>query len=150
MTEKYVETLRLMTHAWQCDHLGHVNLSFYMGWFGDAVMSTAALYGWPREQMMAEQGGIAAVKAEVEYQAELLAGEMVRMESAVESIGERKIVFRHRLIRVGDGKQVTAARMTAVCIDLVKRRSRPFPQSFVASICEAFDIAPDSPKEVAA
>jgi len=32
MTEKYVETLRLMTQAWQCDHLGHVNVSFYMGW----------------------------------------------------------------------------------------------------------------------
>lgn len=58
MTEKYVETLRLMTHAWRCDHLGHVNLSFYMGWIGDAAMSMAALHGWPREQMMAEQGGI--------------------------------------------------------------------------------------------
>jgi uncharacterized protein (TIGR00369 family) len=108
MAENYIETLRLMTQAWQCDHLGHVNVSFYMGWIGDAAFAVAALHGWPREQMMAEQAGVAAVKAEVDYQAELRGGDLVRMESTVESIGERKIVFRHRLIRnrrrqTGDG-----------------------------------------------
>jgi acyl-CoA thioester hydrolase len=150
MTDKYVETLRLMTQAWQCDHLGHVNVSFYMGWIGDAAFAVAALHGWPREQMMAEQAGVAAVKAEVDYQAELRGGDMVRMESAVESIGERKIVFRHRLIRVGDDTQAMAARLTGVCIDLVKRQSRPFPHSFVTRIAETFAIEPLAPKEAAA
>ncbi|NES95296.1 MAG: hypothetical protein F6K32_08700, partial [Desertifilum sp. SIO1I2] len=42
---------------------GHVNVSFYMGWIGDAAFAVAALHGWPREQMMAEQAGVAAVKA---------------------------------------------------------------------------------------
>lgn len=150
MTEKYIETLRLMTQAWQCDHLGHVNVSFYMGWIGDAAFAVAALHGWPRDQMMAEQAGVAAVKAEVDYQAELHGGDLVRMESTVESIGERKIVFRHRLIRVGDDKQVMAARLTGVCIDLVQRRSRPFPPSFVARIAETFGIEPVAPREAAA
>lgn len=150
MTQKYVETLRLMTQAWQCDHLGHVNVSFYMGWIGDAAFAMAALHGWPREQMMAEQAGVAAVKAEVDYQAELRGGDMVRMESTVESIGERKIVFRHRLIRVGDEKQAMAARLTGVCIDLQQRRSRPFPVSFVDRIADTFGITPITPKEAAA
>lgn len=150
MAEKYVETLRMMTQAWQCDHLGHVNVSFYMGWIGDAAFAIAALHGWPREQMMAEQAGVAAVKAEVDYQAELRGGDMVRMESTVESIGERKIVFRHRLVRVGDEKQAMAARLTGVCIDLVGRRSRPFPQSFVTRIVDSFGIVPIAPKEAAA
>lgn len=150
MSEKYVETLRLMTQAWQCDHLGHVNVSFYMGWIGDAAFAVAALHGWSRDQMMQEQAGVAAVKAEVEYRAELRGGDMVRMESTVESIGERKIVFRHRLIRVGDEKQAMAARLTGVCIDLVQRRSRPFPQSFVTRIADTFGIVPIAPKEAAA
>ncbi|WP_341896958.1 thioesterase family protein [Ferrovibrio terrae] len=150
MAEHYVETLRLMTQAWQCDHLGHVNVSFYMGWLGDAAFAVAAMHGWPREQMMAEQAGVAAVKAEVDYQAELRGGDMVKMESTVESIGERKIVFRHRLIRVGDDRQAMAARLTGVCIDTVQRRSRPFPASFVARIVETFGIEPVAPKEAAA
>lgn len=150
MTERYIETLRMMTQAWQCDHLGHVNVSFYMGWIGDAAFAVAAMHGWPREQMMAEQAGVAAVKAEVDYQAELRGGDMVRMESTVESIAERKIVFRHRLIRVGDEKPAMSARLTGVCIDLVQRRSRPFPPSFVARITESFGIVPIAPKEAAA
>ena len=150
MTEKYVETLRMMTQAWQCDHLGHVNVSFYMGWVGDAAFAMGAMHGWPREQMLAEQTGVAAVKAEVDYQAELRGGDMVRMESTVESIAERKIVFRHRLIRVGDEKLAMTARLTGVCIDLVKRRSRPFPQNFVARIVETFGIEQVAPKEAAA
>ena len=39
MAERYVETLRVLTQAWQCDHLGHVNVSFYMGWLGDAAFA---------------------------------------------------------------------------------------------------------------
>jgi acyl-CoA thioester hydrolase len=146
----YIETLRLMTQAWQCDHLGHVNVSFYMGWLGDAAFAIGAMHGWPREQMLAEQAGVAAVRAEVDYQAELRGGDMVRMESNVESIGERKIVFRHRLIRVGDDRQTMAARLTGVCIDLVQRRARPFPAAFVARIAETFGIHPVLPKEAAA
>lgn len=148
--ETYIETLRLMTQAWQCDHLGHVNVSFYMGWIGDAAFAMAALHGWPREQMMAEHAGVAAVKAEVDYLAELRGGDMVRMESTVESIGERKIVFRHRLIRIGDERQTMAARLTGVCIDLQKRRSRPFPASFVQRITGTFGITQIAPKEAAA
>jgi acyl-CoA thioesterase FadM len=86
----------------------------------------------------------------VDYQAELHGGDLVRMESTVESVGERKIVFRHRLIRVGDDRQVMAARLIGVCIDLVQRRSRPFPHSFVARIAETFGIEPIAPKEAAA
>ncbi len=72
------------------------------------------------------------------------------MESTVESIAERKIVFRHRLIRVGDEKQAMAARLTGVCIDLLQRRSRPFPPVFVERIAATFGIQPAAPKEVAA
>lgn len=150
MAERYVETLRLMTQAWQCDHLGHVNVSFYMGWIGDAAFALSAMHGWTREQAAAENAGVAAVRAEVDYQAELRGGDMVRMESTVESIGERKIVFRHRLIRVGDDKLAMSARLTGVCIDTVLRRSRPLPQGFVARIVETFGITPMAPKEAAA
>jgi acyl-CoA thioester hydrolase len=150
MAERYIETLRLMTQAWHCDHLGHVNVSFYMGWLGDAAFALGAMHGWTREQVAAENAGVAAVRAEVDYQAELHGGDLVRMESTVESIAERKIVFRHRLIRVGDEKQAMAARLTGVCIDLLQRRSRLFPPVFVDRIAATFGIQPAAPKEAAA
>lgn len=150
MTERYVETLRMMTQAWQCDHLGHVNVSFYMGWLGDAAFAMLAMHGLNREQSAAENLGVAAVRAEVDYQAELRGGDMVRMETTVESIAERKIVFRHRLLRVGDDRLAMSARLTGVCLDLASRKSRAFPAGFVARIGDTFGIEPAAPREAAA
>jgi len=150
MAEKYVETLRLITHAWQCDHMGHVNVGFYMGWLGDAAFALLSMYGLNRAQAAAENLGAAAVRAEVDYQAELHGGDMVRLETTVESIGERKIVFHHRLIRIGDEKQVMAARVIGVCIDTVQRKSRAFPREFTDRIAATFGIQPAAPKEAAA
>jgi acyl-CoA thioester hydrolase len=150
MADKYVETLRLMPQDWDCDHLGHVNVRSYMGWIGDAAFSLWAMHGLGRDESLAENVGVAAVRAEVDYQAELRGGDVVRMETTVESIGERKIIFRHRLIRVADDKQVMGARLTGVCLDLGQRKSRPFPQGFAGRIAETFGIEPTSPKGAAA
>lgn len=150
MAERYVETLRIMTQAWQCDHLGHVNVSFHMGWLGDAAFAMLAMHGLDRARCDAEGLGVAAVRAEVDYRAELRGGDLLRMETTVESIGERKIVFLHRLIRTGDEQVAMTARLTGVCLDTVARRSRPFPPAFVERIAAAFDIAPVLAKGVAA
>jgi acyl-CoA thioester hydrolase len=150
MAERYVETLRLITQAWQCDHMGHVNVGFYMGWLGDAAFAMLALHGLDREQAAAEKLGAAAVRAEVDYQSELRGGDMVRLETTVESIGERKIVFHHRMIRIGDEKQIMRARVIGVCIDTVQRKSRAFPTAFIERVANAFSIEPALPKSVAA
>ncbi len=150
MADRYVETLRIMTQAWQCDHLGHVNVSFYMGWLGDAAFAMLAMHGLDRARCTEEGLGVAAVRAEVDYRAELRGGDLLRMESSVESIGERKIVFLHRLIRIGDEQVAMTARLTGVCLDTAARKSRPFPPAFVAQIAAAFDISPVVTKGVAA
>ncbi len=150
MAERYVETLRLMAQAWQCDHLGHVNVSFYMGWLGDAAFAMLALHGLGRVAAAAEGLGVAAVRAEIDYRAELRGGDMVRMESTVESIAERKIEFRHRLLRMDDEAVAMTARLTGVCLDLAARKARPFPQAFIDRIAATFDLQPAQPKEAAA
>lgn len=150
MAERYIETLRIMTQAWQCDHVGHVNASFYMGWLGDAAFAMLAMHGLERAQCQAEGLGVAAVRAEIDYRAELQGGDLLRMESSVESVGERKIVFLHRLVRVGDERLAMTARLTGVCLDTRTRKSRPFPPAFVERIAAAFGIAPVLPKGVAA
>lgn len=142
MASRYIETLRLMTQAWQCDHLGHVNVSFYMGWLGDAAFAMLALHGLGREQAAEAGLGVAAVRAEIDYKAELRGGDLVRMESTVESIAERKIVFSHRLVRTGDEVTAMAARLTGVCLDLATRRARPFPSGFIGAIGSAFEVVP--------
>ena len=54
------------------------------------------------------------------------------------------------MIRVGDEKLAMSARLTGVCIDLVKRRSRAFPSDFVERIAATFGITPLAPKSAVA
>lgn len=134
---EFIETLQVVAQAWQCDHLGHVNVSFYMGWLGDAAFAMLALHGLHREEAAAQGLGVAAVRAEVDYLSELKAGDLVRMESAIESLSQRKIVFRHRLRRIGDSRLAMRAKLTAVCMDLATRKARPFPSGFPKRIGQA-------------
>jgi len=137
----YIETLQVVAQAWQCDHLGHVNVSFYMGWLGDAAFAMLALHGLHREEAARQGLGVAAVRAEVDYLSEIKAGDLLRMESAIEALGEKKIVFRHRLRRIGDGREAMRAKLTAVCMDLGTRKSRPFPAGFPKRIAGAAGAA---------
>lgn len=150
MSDRYIETLRLMTQAWQCDHLGHVNVSFYMGWLGDAAFAALAMHGMSRAQCAAEGLGVAAVRAEIDYRSELRGGDMVRMETTVESVADRKMVFRHRLIRIGDEREAMTAKLVAVCMDLTTRKSRAFPQDFIERIAATFGISPGTKQGAAA
>ena len=126
---RYVETLRFMVHQWECDEFGHVNVRAYMGWVADAALSRLSALGFDHAVASRQGLGFAGVRAEVDFLHELNGGDVVRMETALETVGERKLTFRHRMRRVGDEVEVLAARITVVCLDLEARRARPFPEA---------------------
>jgi acyl-CoA thioester hydrolase len=133
----YTETLRFMVQQWHCDHLGHCNVQFYMGWAGDAAFSLAARIGLDRETAERARVGLVAVRAELDFRGELHAGDLVAAESAVEALAERKLVLRHRFRRAADGAAVLHARMVAICMDLERRRATALPGA-VASAARAY------------
>jgi acyl-CoA thioester hydrolase len=129
----YVETLRVMVQQWQCDHLGHCNAQFYMGWAADAAFAVAARLGLDRDAKKRLRLGVVAARAELDFRGELRAGDFVAVESAIESLAARKLVLRHRFRRLSDGRDVLDARMVAVCMDLEQRRAAPLPASVRAA-----------------
>jgi len=144
----YTETLRFMVQQWHCDHLGHCNAQFYMGWAADAAFSLTGRLGLDRQAAEQSRLGLVAVRAELDFRGELRGGDLVVVESAIEALGERKLHLRHRFRRAADGGPVFDARMIGVCMDLERRRATAFPTAFIAA-ARAYLMPEASPEPVA-
>ena len=74
---KYIETFRAVVYPWHCDHIGHMNVMWYVGKFDEATWCFMTDLGLTPSLLRAEGRGMAAVKQEISYARELLAGDVV-------------------------------------------------------------------------
>jgi len=66
-----------------CDHMGRMNVMWYVGKFDEASWQLFASVGLSRSRMQKENRGVAGVKQHIEYKRELRAGDVVTVRSAV-------------------------------------------------------------------
>lgn len=123
------ETLRLMVQPAHCDHLGHVNVSQYMGWSADAAFSLMSELGFDRTQAEADGACIVAARCEIEFLREIRPGDVVAMTTGVADLSERRVLWQHRLRIVGSDIEAMRSRLQTACIDAVSRRARPLPRA---------------------
>jgi acyl-CoA thioester hydrolase len=120
-------TYRGTVYPWQCDHMGHMNVMWYVGKFDEATWQLLSLVGLSRSRLEKEDGGMAAVEQHIEYKRELRAGDLVTIRSRVLEVREKVIRFQHEM--TNDESQELAAVTTLVGIhmDLTARKARPLP-----------------------
>lgn len=118
-----IETHLGRVAASECDQLGHMNVQHYVAKVSDAAWHVMASIGITPAYIRERRRALAAVKQEVLYLKELLAGDLVRMESGVLDVSERKITFFHRLSNVETGQLAMKSKVFTVMMDLDARRS---------------------------
>jgi len=55
-------TYRGMVHQWHCDHMGHMNVMWYVGKFDEATWNLGALMGMTSQYLLEAKRGMAAVE----------------------------------------------------------------------------------------
>jgi acyl-CoA thioester hydrolase len=127
LTPPFIVTYRGTVYPWQCDHMGHMNVMWYVGKFDEASWQLLAMIGLTPSRFQHDGAGMAAVEQRVEYKRELRAGDVVTIRSAVRTVDNKAITVVHELLN-DDGGEV-AARMTlvGVHIDALGRKARPLP-----------------------
>jgi acyl-CoA thioester hydrolase len=125
-------TYRGTVYPWHCDHMGHMNVMWYVGKFDEATWNLLARIGLTPTLVRNEPIGMAAVDQRLTYKRELLAGDVVEVVSRILEIGDKMIRFRHEMRNAGDGDLAATCEITALHIDRVTRRSRPFPAEVLA------------------
>jgi len=124
---KPISTYRGAIYPYQCDHMGHMNVMWYVGKFDEATWNLMAAIGITPSYMREEQRGVAGVAQNIAYKRELFAGSIVEIRSHFVSIGERKMTWVHEMYDAETCELCASCELTAVHLDRVARRAAPFP-----------------------
>ena len=118
----------------QCDHLGHMNVQHYFAAVGEGVFALQTAFGLGPSQVAARRLSLAVVHTEATFKSELVAGDVIRLDSGVLAVGTKSVTFRHHLIRVEDGAIAFDALFKTVLLDLDSRTAIALPDDIRAAV----------------
>ncbi|MGV7214337.1 acyl-CoA thioesterase [Bradyrhizobium sp. UFLA05-112] len=113
-------------YPWQCDHVGHMNIMWYVGKFDEANWNLFARLGLTPSYLRTSGRGMAAVQQNITYKRELLAGDIIEIRSVLLELREKSIRFRHEMSNAETGEISAVCEISAVHMDREARRSTPF------------------------
>jgi acyl-CoA thioester hydrolase len=128
-----VETFRGAVRAEHCDQFGHMNVQFYTAALSDAFFHLMVRIGLNEAEVRRRRLGLAAVRMEMDFRAELRANDLFRVESGFFEASERKLIFAHRMSFVDGGETALTARSVGIPMDLDARRRTPLPGDILAA-----------------
>jgi acyl-CoA thioester hydrolase len=125
-------TYRGAVYPWHCDHIGHMNVMWYVGKFDEATWNFVAMLGFGATRMRAEEKGWAAVQQNISYRRELLAGDTVIVRTRLLEAREKVIRFVHEMVHDESGEVAAVCELTGVHVDRRQRKSTPLPEDVMA------------------
>jgi acyl-CoA thioester hydrolase len=125
-------TYRGTVHQWHCDHMGHMNVMWYVGKFDEATWSLAAMMGMTAQYLKDAKRGMAAVDQRIAYRREALPGDVVTIRTAIIEVRQKSVRFVHEMRRGDLGDLLATMVVTGVHIDGVGRRATPFDKQIHA------------------
>jgi len=138
-----IETYRGAVYPWHCDHMGHMNVMWYVGKFDEATWNLFALLGVTTAFLKDNRRGMAAVQQNITYKRELLAGETVIVRSAFLEVREKLARFVHEMRNGVTGEISAVCVLTGVHTDSQTRKSCPFPPEILErgrGLVRAYDL----------
>jgi acyl-CoA thioester hydrolase len=126
-------TYRGTVYPWQCDHVGHMNIMWYVGKFDEANWNLFARVGITPTYLRQSGYGMAGVQQNISYKRELLAGDIIEVRSTVLEVREKLLRFLHEMRNVETGEIVATCEITAVHLDRQSRKSSAFPETIRAT-----------------
>ena len=126
MAEKLL-TYRGTVYPWQCDHMGHMNVMWYVGKFDEATWHVFNALGLTPVSLRDSGRGMAAVEQTISYKRELVAGDIVSIYSAILEVKDKVLRFSHEMRKADTDEVAATTILTAVHLDTKARRACSFP-----------------------
>lgn len=126
-------TYRGTVYPWHCDHVGHMNVMWYVGKFDEATWSLLLQIGLTPTYLREQQRGMAAVQQNISYKRELHAGDVVEVRSRLVEIREKGVRFVHEMRNVERDEVAATCELTGIHMDRVARKACPLPPAIRAA-----------------
>lgn len=128
-----INVSRAVAHPWYCDVLGHMTTRFYVAMFDDAAYHYLfEVFGWTGAQDARGELAWADVRHIIDYQAEVVAGDLLEIRAALRKIGGKSITVDYEMINLGSGDVAACQTTIAVLFDLKARAARTIPDELRA------------------
>ena len=124
-------TYRGVVYPWQCDHVGHMNVMWYVGRFDEATWQMFAALGVTPTYLRQQGRGMAAVRQEITYRRELMPGDVITIRTGVLEMRDRVIRFYHEMTNDETGEIAATTIITGVHMDTQVRKACPFPDEIL-------------------
>ena len=122
-------TYRGAVYPWHCDHVGHMNVMWYVGKFDEATWNLFARIGLTPAYLRETSRGMAAAQQNITYKRELLAGDVVEVRSSLLEISNKSIRFVHEMRNAETGEIAAICEITGVHLDRQARKSVAFAET---------------------
>jgi acyl-CoA thioester hydrolase len=124
---EFIVTYRGAVYPWHCDHMGHMNVMWYVGKFDEATWQLLSSIGLSPTRFRNEGIGMVAVEQHIEYKHELIAGDLLTIRSSVQEVREKAVLLVHEMTNQESQQLAARTVLTGVCIDRSTRKARPLP-----------------------
>ncbi len=129
---------------WHCDHMGHMNVMWYVGKFDEASWNLFAHIGLTPSYLRQATYGMAGVQQNITYSRELLAGNVIEIRSHLVEARARLIRFVHTMRNAERDEVAATCDLTAVHLDRRSRKACALPDA-VRGAAERLVTRPGSP-----
>jgi acyl-CoA thioester hydrolase len=85
----WIATAQGAVNAWDCDHMGHMNVQFYIGRIADGASHLRAALGLTPSVVRDTGRAFLVTEHSVRYRRELMAGDLIRVEAGVLELAEK-------------------------------------------------------------
>lgn len=119
---------------WHCDHMGHMNVMYYVGKFDEATWNLFSSIGLQGKRMRDEKKGMVAVEQNIQYKGELMAGDVITIHSEIVECGDKSIKFRHEMRNIETGAVAAITILTGLYFDKVARIAISLPDDIKAKV----------------
>jgi acyl-CoA thioester hydrolase len=130
-------TYKGCVYPWQCDHVGHMNIMWYVGKFDEANWNLFASLGLTPSYLRQANRGMAAVQQNITYKRELLPGDIVEVTSRILELGDKSIRFVHEMRNGETGVVAALCELTGVHMDRAARKAVAFEPNVRETISAA-------------
>ncbi len=134
--EEYPITHQSLVYPWHCDHMGHMNVMWYVGKFDEATWHFFAPIGVTAQYLRDNGLGMAVADQHIRYKAELLAGDLIIIRSHWLEVKDKSVRFCHRMFNSQSGILVATCELVAVHTNAKTRRAHAFDPTIIEK-CKA-------------
>ncbi|MBW1823554.1 MAG: thioesterase family protein [Deltaproteobacteria bacterium] len=123
-----IETYRGVVYPNQLDHMGHMNVQWYISKFDEGTWHLFSAAGITSNYIRENNKGMAALEQTTKYTAEVMAGDLLVIKSKVLEVKDKTIRFIHIMYNSETGAEVATSELVAIHLDLKKRKACSLPE----------------------